>query len=212
MIRLMSRIQIHSVESPFDSQSAAREAVGVISTADAMGLLGEMEVSRLDLATFRRVVDRIAVTGIGAELQTVLHALSAQSEVPDIHDLLARLALAMEESPAPEHEWRSLAELFGAERLAALLGISPASVHRYQAGTRRTPDEIADHLHFLATVVGDLAGAYNEFGIRRWFERPRELLDGKTPAELLQGDWSSQSPSARRVRELARSLGASAAT
>ena len=30
---------------------------------------------------------------------------------------------------------------------------------------------IAGRLHFLATVVGDLAGAYNEIGIRRWFER-----------------------------------------
>lgn len=77
---------------------------------------------------------------------------------------------------------------------------------RYERGDRRTPDEVAARLHFLALVVGDLAGAYNEIGIRRWFDRKRSALDGHSPAELLAGAWQPEHPAPRRVRELARAL------
>ena len=115
----------------------------------------------------------------------------------------------MEESPSPAHEWRSLESLFGTERLSQFLGVSPGSVRRYRAGTRPTSDRLAARLHFLATLIGDLAGAYNDFGIRRWFERPRTALEGRSPAELMQGDWDPEDPRLQRVRELARSLTAS---
>lgn len=208
----MTTIRITSTENPFDSRRIARLAVGLIATADAMGLLEEMEIDRLDMETFRGIVDRLAGAGIGTEVQAALSAPRGSGEAAEIDELLARLAVAIEESPAPAHEWRSLGRLFGADGLAGLLGISPASVRRYQAGTRETPDPIAARLHFLATVVGDLAGAYNEIGIRRWFERRRQLLDGRSPAELLTADWDPEGPEARRVRQLARSLGAAAAT
>lgn len=116
-----------------------------------------------------------------------------------------------EESPA-SFEWRALVTLFGHDRLATLTGTSPASVRRYAGGERETPHAVAGRLHFLASVVGDLAGAYNDFGIRRWFERPRTALDGRSPAALLHGDWSPEAPEARRVRQLAASLLASPAT
>lgn len=77
----------------------------------------------------------------------------------------------------PEREWRRLVELFGPDRLAELLGTSASSVRRYSGRARSTPDDIAGRLHFLALTVGDLAGAYNEVGIRRWFERQRSQLD-----------------------------------
>jgi uncharacterized protein (DUF2384 family) len=208
----MTRIHITSTETPFDSQRLARLAVGLIATAEAMGLLGEMEIDRLDLSTFRGIVDRIASAGIGTEVQAALSAPLADDAAPEMDRLLRRLAVAMEESPAPDHEWPSLDHLFGTERLAQLLGISPASVRRYQSEARPTPDAIAERLHFLAQVVGDLAGAYNDFGIRRWFDRPRSTLDGKAPAALLKGEWDPQGSDAGRIRDLARSLGASAAT
>ncbi len=212
MIQIMTTIRITSAEKPFDSRRVARLAAGLITTAEAMGLLGEMEVRRLDMATFRRVVDRIATAGIGTEVQAALSAPADRDQPAEIDRLLDRLAMALEESPSPSHEWGSLESLFRADRLARLLDISPASVRRYQTGARQTPDEIAARLHFLATLVGDLAGAYNAFGIRRWFERSRAMLDGHKPADLLHGDWDPESPEARRVRELARSLGSSAAT
>jgi hypothetical protein len=116
----------------------------------------------------------------------------------------------IEESHSPEHEWLSLKEIFGTNRLAALLAVSPSSVLRYRSGTRTTPDPLASRLHFLATLVGDLSGAYNEIGVRRWFERPRALLDGKAPADFLRGEWDPEAPGPRRLRKLAKSLAASA--
>ncbi|MCY4626684.1 MAG: DUF2384 domain-containing protein, partial [Acidobacteria bacterium] len=67
-------------------------------------------------------------------------------------------------------------------------------------------------LHFLALVAGDLAGAYNEIGVRRWFDRKRSALGGKTPAEVLAGDWSAEDDGPERVRELAGALSFSPAT
>ena len=71
---------------------------------------------------------------------------------------------------------------------------------------RTTPDKVADRLHLLALVVDGLAGSYNDYGIRRWFERPRVQLDGRAPGEVLHGSWSSEDPGPRRVRELADRL------
>ena len=109
-------------------------------------------------------------------------------------------------------EWPHLVEIFGVDQLARLLAISPSSVRRYKEHARTIPDDIAGRLHLLALVVGDLAGAYNDIGIRRWFERVRTLLGNRAPQEFLRGDWSPNDPGPTKVRELARSLVAAAAT
>ena len=93
----------------------------------------------------------------------------------------------------------------GQELVARLVGIAPASLRRYATGKARTPDDVAQRLHFLALVTADLTGSYNDLGVRRWFERPRPQLDMKSPAQLLRGEWNADSDGARRVRELARS-------
>jgi len=208
----MATIRITSTAEPFDTPETARQAVGLISKADAMGLLDDLGIGRLDLASFREVVGRIAEAGIGAEIQAALSTPSGRIGRPEMNALLDRLEIAIEESPSPEHEWPALDDLFGTERLAALLGVSPLSVRRYRSGARSTPDILAARLHFLATLIGDLAGAYNEIGIRRWFERRRTLLDGKAPVDFLQGEWTPEAPGPSRLRELARSLAASPAT
>ena len=89
---------------------------------------------------------------------------------------------ALDQSPAPMAEWPALQEVLGPELLAGLVGVSASSTRRYASGARATPDPIAVRLHFVALVVGDLAGAYNDIGVRRWFQRPRTRLDGNTPA------------------------------
>lgn len=212
MIRIMSTIRITSTSKPFDTPDLARQAAGVISKADAMGLIPDLVIQRLDLSSFRAVVGKIAEAGIGTEIQAALAAPASSIGPPQMSRLLDRLETAIDESPSPEHEWRSLEGIFGTDRLAGLLGTSPPSVRRYQSGARETPDSLAARLHFVATLVGDLAGAYNEIGIRRWFDRPRSLLDGRTPADILQGDWHPEAPDSQRLRELARSLAASPAT
>ncbi|TMK24849.1 MAG: hypothetical protein E6G64_16815 [Actinobacteria bacterium] len=112
-------------------------------------------------------------------------------------DAVAAISTA---SPSPERISTALRRLFDE------LEQSPVPEH----GT--TPDEVAERLHFLALVVADLAGSYNEFGIRRWFARPRPQLDGRSPSHLLRGNWRSDQPGPQRVRELARALTGSLAT
>ncbi len=60
--------------------------------------------------------------------------------------------------------------------------------------------------------MSDLAGSYNDIGIRRWFHRKRTLLDGRAPAQLLTGEWDPDEPGPGRVRELARELVSLSAT
>ena len=114
--------------------------------------------------------------------------------------------------PVPRTEWPALSRSLGLDLLSRLLGISHSSARRYLSGTRTTPKVIAARLHFLALVAGDLAGAYNEIGVRRWFDRKRSALGGKTPAEVLTGDWSAEDDGPERVRDLAAALSFSPAT
>lgn len=67
------------------------------------------------------------------------------------------------------------------------MGISGSSVRRYSAAARTTPDAIAARVHYLSLIVGDLSGAYNEIGIRQWFDRKRAQLNGRAPSDLLIG-------------------------
>ena len=103
-------------------------------------------------------------------------------------------------------------DLFAIDDLARLVRVSPASLRRYASGSRPTPDAVAARLHFLARVVAELKGAYNEVGIRRWFYRKRTALLGKSPGQILTGEWNPESRTARSVLDLARSLTFSPAT
>jgi hypothetical protein len=60
-------------------------------------------------------------------------------------------------------------------------------------------------------VVSDLAGSYNDFGMRRWFERPRTQLGGKSPRALLGARWAPDDKAALQVRALAATLSGAAA-
>jgi hypothetical protein len=108
--------------------------------------------------------------------------------------------------------WRVLAELLGTDFLAGLAGIPAATAQHYMAGDRATPDGVAARLYWIELIVADLAGSYNEFGIRRWFVRARTQLDNKPPAQVLAGDWSPSDPGPRTVRAMAGSLVDAAAT
>ena len=121
---------------------------------------------------------------------------------------LKGLYAALGENPVPQQEMRSLLRTFDAEQLASLLVISPSSVQRYARGERHIPEPVVDRVHWLALVVGHLTGTYNEYGVRRWFRRPRQALDGTTPEQALlaEGGWSHYSEGARKVEGLAKSL------
>lgn len=205
-------VRIRSVADPFKHPDLYYHAISAIRRAEAMGLLPEDEViESLDRDTMRRVLNHVVSAGIGRGLHVELTE-PARRDVGGLEKLLEQLNVALEESPAPMYEWPRLVGVFGVDQLARLLAVSPSSVRRYKESARITPDGIAARLHFLALVVGDLAGAYNDIGIRRWFERPRTLLENQAPQKLLRGEWNPNDPGPRKVREVARSLVAAPAT
>lgn len=203
---MMSVIQLESVAPPFDAPGVGPLAVRVLTVAESTGLLpADRPVRTLDRALLERVTRAASATaGIGRGLLAELRQAEDRPEA--LGAVLRRLYDALERSPTPTTEWPAMERILGADLLSSLLGISASSLRRYVKGARHTPDAVAVRLHFLALVVADLAGSYNELGVRQWFERRRVQLDGKAPAQLLRGEWSVESSGATRVRELARAL------
>ena len=207
----MTEIRIQSVGEPFDDRQAARLGVEVLTRAEAMGLLGRGTVLRLDAEVWRDALGWIRRAGVGRHLAQ-LNPESDGGDRDEFARQLTRLGEALEASPVPSSEGPKLDGLLGRDLLARLLRISGISLRRYLAGERVMPDDVAARLHFLALATGDLSGAYNEIGVRRWFDRPRKLLDGRTPADLLLPGWRPEDAEPRRVRDLAQSLVWSPAT
>ena len=175
-----------------------------------MGLLPE-DVEELTLDVVRSAAARAAEAGIGKSAAASLRARGARPP-EQVTQALRELRFALEESPVPAFEWPAMLELFGAERLAALLGISVASLRRYAGDQRPTPDVVAARLHLLARIVAELRGAYSEVGVRRWFERVRTQLGGRAPDAFLSGEWDPDGTDAARILALARSLTGSPTT
>ena len=209
-IRSMATIQIRSVEAPLDDPDATDAAVDVLKQMEAMGLLPE-DVDELTLDVMRTVAMRAAEAGIGESAAASLRS-SARPSAARVASVLLELESALEGSPAPAFEWPAAVELFGVDRLAELLGISVASLRRYAGNQRPTPDVVAARLHLIARIVAELRGAYSEVGVRRWFERSRSQLGGRSPDALLRGGWDPDGTEAERVLALARSLSASPPT
>jgi hypothetical protein len=209
-IRSMTKLQIRSIEPPLDDPEATDAAVDVLKAMHAMGLLPE-DVEELSLDLVRSVVAWAAEAGIGESAAASLRSRTRLTS-SYVATVLRELEVALEGSPAPAFEWPAMVELFGADRLAELVGVSVASLRRYAADQRPTPDVVAARLHLLARVVAELRGAYSEVGVRRWFERTRSALGGRSPDAILSGDWDPDGSDAERVLSLAHSLSASPAT
>ncbi len=185
-------------------------AVRTLALSEAMGLLPEQTVEELAGPSFARVARAAGHAGIAPG--AVARVVAAMKRPDDAAGAIEALNRALEASPLPRYEWRSLIGIFDVDELAGLLGVSVASARRYAAGSRDTPDDVAARLHFLALVLSDLRGAYNGIGIRRWFRRTRAALDGRSPAGVLGSGWQPEDDGAQHVRELARALVFSPAT
>jgi len=208
-ILIMEMIQIESAKAPFTSPRVAFQAVTALGRAAAMGLLpADEHIETLDLSSFRKAVRHIHRAGIARNIPLDLGDASG----PQLERTLEHLNLALEGSPVPAFEWNRLADVLGLELLSRLVGVSQSSIRRYRGNARTTPDDVAERLHFLSLLAGDLAGAYNQIGIRQWFERERAQLDGRTPLDCLKGRWKPAQTGPRRVQDLARALVASPAT
>lgn len=158
-----------------------------------------------DAGGIRQLVNRVRRAGIGASAADRINNVETPSP-RELADLLTTMVAALEASPAPKFEWAGVMRVFGADDLAPLLNVSVSSLKRYQSGERTTPDDVAARLHFVALVVGDLAGSYNDIGIRRWFTRKRSRLDDRSPASILRNAWDPDDEGPAHVRQLAREL------
>jgi len=205
----MDEVQIGSDKVP-PRRDVARLTFEVGRRAEAMGLV-ETAPQQADAGTIRQLANQVRRAGIAASAADAINNVDKPSP-RELADLLETMITALEASPVPKFEWGGVARVFGADDLAPLLNVSVSSLKRYQSGERTTPDEVAARLHFLALVVGDLAGSYNDVGIRRWFHRKRSLLDGRTPASLLKNAWDPDAAGPARVRQLARELVSLSAT
>lgn len=208
----MSEIRIESISDPFDEPGSAAAALQLFARAETMGLIPET-ISRQDAIT----IDRVTVQRLLRKLREVgmastSSALSPGAASEDVNLVLRRALEALAASPYPAGEWDALREIVGDQLLARMLKISESSIRRYTAGGRRTPDDVAWRLHAIGGIVSALRGSYNEYGVRRWFDRPRTALDGRTPADVIADADSEDDESFRRVIELAEELlGAGAA-
>ena len=205
----MPKLRRISVSDP-PARDLARLTFEAARRAEAMGIV-EPGIPRADAPAIRQLANKVRRAGIAASAADILNNVETPTG-SELADLLETMIAALEASPVPKYEWGGLARVFPPDDLAALLHVSLSSLRRYQSGERETPDDVAARLHFLALVVGDLAGSYNDTGIRRWFQRKRTLLDGRSPASLLTRDWDPEDPGPARVRELARELVALSAT
>ena len=200
----MAHTQIKSKSDPIQIRSMRTLAIEVWRRAEGMGLV-DANASQLDAADIPRLLKRVGDAGIARG--AALHFDNVEPpSVAEAEALLKLVIAALDSSPAPKFEWPAVSRVIDAEQLAPLLNVSVSSLKRYASGERDTPDEVAARLHHVALIVGDLAGAYNEVGVRRWFERKRTALNGRAPAALLAGDWNPDDSSPQKVRELARSL------
>jgi hypothetical protein len=215
-LRRMENLRIESIESPVDNPAVLRALMPVINRVWAMGIPmpGRGRPIALSSRTLKLILESAQRVGIGRNAGAYLgadpHAIERNPD--EAVRWLNDLSRAIEESPVPRTEWPAMRATLGDEQLEALLGTSRQSIARYVKGERETPGEIAERLHWLAMVVADLAGAYNELGIRRWFHRARTALGGRSPLAALGKDWTPGSAPARQVRALAAALTDSGAT
>lgn len=199
----MTNIQIKSIIHPFDTDDLYPRATRFLRRADAMGLLDE-PIRELSPEVVRKVAQRLSQRGLASDLAARL--TTGKPSAGELSRYLDAALLALDESPVPSAELTKLNSTLGYELLAGLLEISAVSVQRYQSGERQVPDTIAERAHFLTSVISALEGIYNEFGVRRWFERPRSVFNGQTARQLLAQGWTPNNEPARRVLAAAESL------
>lgn len=157
------------------------------------------------LGAARYTLRAFAMQGIARDASAMAEQATAE-EIQQVQQAIASAISAIEQSPLPTQEWPKMTELLGEELLGTLVGTSSSSLHRYRARERSTPDTIAERLHAITLITADLAGSYNDFGIRRWFTRPRAQLEGRAPIEIMKGEWTPEDEDFQKVKRLAAAL------
>jgi hypothetical protein len=201
----MEMVHVESVGPPFNrAPGASQIARTLLARAEMMGLLPDRiaGATRLDSDLLEDLADALRSAGVATHQADRLKDARGKALAEALRETLT----AIEASPNPAGEWAPVREVLGDDDLLSVLvgGISPSSLRRYASGERDTPDEVAWRLHMIARIISALRGSYNAYGIRRWFQRPRSQLGGKTPGRLLVE--SENEDDASPVVELADAL------
>jgi hypothetical protein len=176
---------------------AARAGVLATRLAELMGIFERPDGTRIDRALVGEVIEAAAAAGLAEQV-------AARPDARDPgEDTIRALLAALIDSPRPAAEIAHLAPIFGYPVLGRLVGASVPSLRRYGGEGRRTPDAVAQRVHLLAQLVAVLRGSFNEFGIRRWFERPHPHLAGQEPGGLLARGLDPADPEAAAVLDAA---------
>lgn len=170
----------------------------LVSLAGFMGVIPITQVPNLETA-IPDAIKRLSEVGIGRDVAELLRGPSASLE--DWSRGLSALMTSLEDSPLPIPEWNSIEQILGIDELSQMTRPGAQGT-----GIDSMTDREIARLHALTRIVADLRSAYNEFGIKRWFARPRPQLDGRSPSEMLRGDWNPDDEDPIAVRKLAESL------
>lgn len=214
----MESFHIESIESPLDDSAVAASAFRILVRLQMMSLWEPRAEVRLDRDLYDAVIGNLHRAGMANGLRvwrltTPLRRLEGDQLVDAWLEVWNSLGHVVDECPYPQGEWGPARELLQDDLLSEVLGISSSSLRRYATGSRETPDRVAARLHAISQITSALAGSYNEYGIRRWFERGRTQLGIRSPKELLVGDWSPDDEEPQQVIALAEKLvGAGSAT
>jgi hypothetical protein len=216
-MRNMVPILVDSIERPLrDLPKAQVLAMVLLARAQTMGLLPPQTPEHVDLdwSFLRAIAGVLEDNGVAVGWSSSLRRLDPTSvEDTEVAEALRAMIDALNASPHPLGEWPPVREMLGDDLLVRLLGISTSSLRRYASGERDTPDETAWRLHIIARILGSLVGSYNEYGVRRWFERPRKALEGSSPSDVIIAARSEDDERLRDTLLLADELlGAASAT
>jgi hypothetical protein len=195
-------LRLRSADAPFTDHQVAGAAARLAAVAEVLGLWKPTEpIERLDADLFEDVLASLASAGVASFAPLEWHQY-ADKDGETLATWIDQIRSELAASPVPDHELPVIDGMLGGEVLARLIGVAPSSLRRYNAGQREVPDSVAARAHLVALIVADLAGSYNDRGIRRWFDRPRPQLDGQSPAEILHDDWNPDDANVQRVKEL----------
>jgi hypothetical protein len=178
----MSRLRLRSAQAPLDDPQVAYQAARVLGHLEAMGLLPDTrEITDLNVGLLRGALENASEAGLPVDLVQFDIGLKGPSSLPEYLDTLEA---TVENNPTTT-ELPSVAMWLGPDLSSDLVGIARSSLNRYLTNRRSVPDEVAWRAHQTCLLIGDLAGSYNEVGMRRWMTRGRRELDGMTPIDAV---------------------------
>lgn len=206
--------QSRTVTEPNTDQRGDDASVRLAILAAGMGLLATSAVPTTMPSS--ALIEAIAASALqaGVGVRAASRLRTPEELTPgERRRLIEQLEAELRASPVPAPELAVLATTYDLDWLAPIVGTTPTSLRRYAAGTRVAPDDIAARIHYLALVNTDLAGSYNDFGRRRWWQRARTPLGGASPIDYLETAFDPDGERAAMVASLAHELvGAGGAT